>query len=436
MLMGQPRIFFSMARDGLLPPVFGKVHHAFQTPYITTILTGSVAAVIAGLFPIGLLGELVSIGTLLAFVIVCAGVIVLRYRAPTSSGRSGRRSCRSSPSSASSSACFMMAFAAVGYLDPADRLDGDRAGHLLRLRQVALPHSRRPPSRRATEAFRSLPLKRRPESSGRRFAFPDHLARRAAFDYLRRSATPRRDAIAPAGRVLAAGPDRGAVHAHQRRRRRLRLRGRRWPACSPQMGIDGPHRESRRHGPTSFRFLLGDDVDDALRGGRRGARRHRSPDRARHHRRAAPRRARRHGARAHRADRSSSTTTWRARNPPGDDSSSATRRLRDRRAGVRLRPVLGTARSHRPSPRRSTRRSSPTPAASASATRRRAATPSRPSCSPPAWTRRRCTGASTRRSPVGRLRLLRDVLQTLGRGRSARPVVGVDARRRARASTA
>ncbi len=82
MLMGQPRIFFSMARDGLLPAVFGKVHHKFQTPYITTILTGSVAAVVAGLFPIGLLGELVSIGTLMAFVIVCGGVIALRIKRP------------------------------------------------------------------------------------------------------------------------------------------------------------------------------------------------------------------------------------------------------------------------------------------------------------------------------------------------------------------
>jgi APA family basic amino acid/polyamine antiporter len=82
MLMGQPRIFYSMARDGLLPPVFGKVHPKFKTPYITTILTGVVAGVVAGLFPIGLLGELVSIGTLFAFVIVCAGIIVLRYTSP------------------------------------------------------------------------------------------------------------------------------------------------------------------------------------------------------------------------------------------------------------------------------------------------------------------------------------------------------------------
>jgi APA family basic amino acid/polyamine antiporter len=82
MLMGQPRVFYSMARDGLLPAVFGKVHPRFKTPYVTTILTGIVAAFFAGIFPIGLLGELVSIGTLLAFVIVCAGVIVLRYRQP------------------------------------------------------------------------------------------------------------------------------------------------------------------------------------------------------------------------------------------------------------------------------------------------------------------------------------------------------------------
>ncbi|HEU4995139.1 MAG TPA: amino acid permease [Gemmatimonadaceae bacterium] len=82
MLMGQARVFFSMANDGLLPSAFGKVHPRFRTPYITTIVTGTAAAIVAGLFPIGLLGQLVSIGTLLAFVIVCAGIWILRRRSP------------------------------------------------------------------------------------------------------------------------------------------------------------------------------------------------------------------------------------------------------------------------------------------------------------------------------------------------------------------
>jgi APA family basic amino acid/polyamine antiporter len=82
MLMGQPRIFFAMSRDGLLPKSFSKVHPKYKTPYIPTIVTGLVAMFVAGLFPIGLLGELVSIGTLLAFVIVCGGVLVLRYKRP------------------------------------------------------------------------------------------------------------------------------------------------------------------------------------------------------------------------------------------------------------------------------------------------------------------------------------------------------------------
>jgi APA family basic amino acid/polyamine antiporter len=82
LLLGQPRIFYSMAKDGLLPPVFATVHPKFQTPWVAQILTGAVAMLVAGLFPIGLLGELVSIGTLLAFVIVCAGVLVLRKLHP------------------------------------------------------------------------------------------------------------------------------------------------------------------------------------------------------------------------------------------------------------------------------------------------------------------------------------------------------------------
>jgi APA family basic amino acid/polyamine antiporter len=81
-LLAQTRIFFAMSRDGLLPPVFGVVHPRFRTPYLSTVLTGSIIALVAALTPITVLGQLVSIGTLLAFVLVSIGVIVLRRTAP------------------------------------------------------------------------------------------------------------------------------------------------------------------------------------------------------------------------------------------------------------------------------------------------------------------------------------------------------------------
>jgi APA family basic amino acid/polyamine antiporter len=81
-LLAQTRIFYSMSRDGLLPAFFGVVHLRFRTPYLSTILTGSIIAIAAGLLPIDLLGQLVSIGTLLAFVLVCIGVVLLRHTAP------------------------------------------------------------------------------------------------------------------------------------------------------------------------------------------------------------------------------------------------------------------------------------------------------------------------------------------------------------------
>ena len=82
MLLGQSRVFYSMSKDGLLPEVFSRVHPRFRTPHIITMLTGVVVAIVAGLLPIRVLATMVNIGTLLAFVIVSASVIVLRIKRP------------------------------------------------------------------------------------------------------------------------------------------------------------------------------------------------------------------------------------------------------------------------------------------------------------------------------------------------------------------
>src|SRR5881394_2535954 len=82
MLLGQSRVFYSMSRDGLLPPFVRKVHPKFQTPYITSIVTGIVVAFFSAILPIRDAASLVSIGTLLAFVIVSIGILVLRQREP------------------------------------------------------------------------------------------------------------------------------------------------------------------------------------------------------------------------------------------------------------------------------------------------------------------------------------------------------------------
>lgn len=81
-LLGQTRIFFAMANDGLLWKCFAKTHTKYHTPHYSTLITGLLTALMAGLFPIGLLGELVSIGTLLAFMIVCIGIVVMRRKYP------------------------------------------------------------------------------------------------------------------------------------------------------------------------------------------------------------------------------------------------------------------------------------------------------------------------------------------------------------------
>ena len=81
-MYAQTRIFYTMARDGLLPHVFSRVHPKFQTPWINTILVGFVTAVAAGFFDINVLGDMTSVGTLAAFAIVCLSVIYLRRSAP------------------------------------------------------------------------------------------------------------------------------------------------------------------------------------------------------------------------------------------------------------------------------------------------------------------------------------------------------------------
>jgi APA family basic amino acid/polyamine antiporter len=82
MMLAQPRIFLSMSTDGLLPRWAGCIHPRFHTPVVSTIVTGIAVAIAAGLTPIGTLGNLVNIGTLLAFVIVSIGIIVLRRTRP------------------------------------------------------------------------------------------------------------------------------------------------------------------------------------------------------------------------------------------------------------------------------------------------------------------------------------------------------------------
>jgi basic amino acid/polyamine antiporter, APA family len=81
-LLGQPRILLAMADDGLLPPAISRCHPRFKTPHVATVWTGIGAALIAGVFPLDVLADLISIGILLAFAVVCAGVLVLRVRRP------------------------------------------------------------------------------------------------------------------------------------------------------------------------------------------------------------------------------------------------------------------------------------------------------------------------------------------------------------------
>ena len=81
-LLGQPRILLSMADDGLLPPMVRRCHPRYKTPHVATVITGVIAAAIAGIFPLDVLADLISIGILLAFTVVCIGVLVMRKTRP------------------------------------------------------------------------------------------------------------------------------------------------------------------------------------------------------------------------------------------------------------------------------------------------------------------------------------------------------------------
>jgi APA family basic amino acid/polyamine antiporter len=82
LLYGQTRIFYTMSRDGLMPPIFSRVHPRFQTPWLNTLIVGGVIALVAATTPIDILGDLVSLGTLTAFVIICFTVLYLRKTEP------------------------------------------------------------------------------------------------------------------------------------------------------------------------------------------------------------------------------------------------------------------------------------------------------------------------------------------------------------------
>jgi APA family basic amino acid/polyamine antiporter len=82
LLLAQSRIFYAMSSDGVIPALFGRIHPRFRTPYLGTIVNGVIAALLAGVVPLDILGELISIGTLAAFAFVCLGVLVLRLKAP------------------------------------------------------------------------------------------------------------------------------------------------------------------------------------------------------------------------------------------------------------------------------------------------------------------------------------------------------------------
>ena len=136
-MMAQPRIFMAMSNDGLLPPWMGRVHPRFGTPHLTTIATGAVVSLAAGLTPIDVLGHMVSIGTLFAFVVVSAGVLVLRRTHPDLTRPFTVPWSPLVPALSALRVAGADAEPAGRDVDTAVRVDGGRRGDLLRLRVSA-----------------------------------------------------------------------------------------------------------------------------------------------------------------------------------------------------------------------------------------------------------------------------------------------------------
>ena len=172
LFLSQARIFMAMARDGLLPGVFGTVHPRFRTPHVATMVTGVVICLVAALTPIKKLEEMVNVGTLMAFVMVCAAVLILRIQRPDAT-----RPFRCPVDLAGGAAGDARqpdadAVPAAGHLAAAGDLAADRVRDLLRLQPPPQPSDQAPaardsgPARRAAWTRRTAARRAQDSSSG------------------------------------------------------------------------------------------------------------------------------------------------------------------------------------------------------------------------------------------------------------------------------